>query len=284
MNIVLAHGVLGSDKFGPVDYFNGVADFLKQKSIKVLVTKVDPIGRVKDCAGELREQITRALGNGTFDPAQKTHIIAHSKGGLESRFLLSPTNTDNIADRITSLTTISSPHQGSPVADVLFSPVDGKATLPFGLRLSLLFDVPFRLLSSTAEDFTRNALNLLGIPVEALRDLTSEGTRQFNDTVPDHNQVRYFSIAGSGRASRLPTCKALLLTHQFISNTQADNDGLVSVRSAIRTDSRWEHLANWPADHADEVGHDIDRGFFAPPTGFNHLQEYEKLIERLAAL
>ena len=41
-------------------------------------------------------------------------------GGLDSRFILSPANPDNIANLITTLTTIGTPHQGSPLADLFF--------------------------------------------------------------------------------------------------------------------------------------------------------------------
>jgi len=35
----------------------------------------------------------------------------------------------------------------------------------------------------------------------------------------------------------------------------------------------------WPADHAEEVGHDLNH--FGGPGSFDHLQHYEDLVQRL---
>jgi len=58
-----------------------------------------------------------------LDPAQKTHIIAHSMGGLDSRYLLSPDNPTPNRMPIRSLTTIGTPHFGSPIADAVDNPL-----------------------------------------------------------------------------------------------------------------------------------------------------------------
>jgi triacylglycerol lipase len=267
MNIVLAHGILGFGERLGVPYFNGIKQHLEQKQLRVLVTEVDPTASIEVRGNQLGQKIVDALEGGMLDRMQKTHIIAHSMGGLDARFMLSPNNHNNIASRITSLTTIGTPHHGSPVADLLFKAVDGNDPLPFGL--------PF----GKVEDRLRKALGKIGISVEGLRDVTTKSMPEFNAKHPNNNQVRYFSVAGRGRGSFLPTCGALLLTHSLVEDSEEDNDGLVSVTSATRGDT-----IIWPADHADEVGHDIDRGPHGEPSYFNYRLEYEKLIERVAAL
>jgi hypothetical protein len=53
----------------------------------------------------------------------------------------------------------------------------------------------------------------------------------------------------------------------------------VSVSSAARGDREVEI---WPADHADEIGHDLDiLHLLWQPFGFDHLAEYKKIVERL---
>jgi triacylglycerol lipase len=135
MNIVLAHGILGFKKLLGIDYFNGINKRLKDKfKANVLVTEVDPTKSVEYRGKQLRNQILDALriteSNLTLNANQKVHIIAHSMGGLDSRFILSPQNPDHIAEQVTSLTTIGTPHQGSPVADLCYALLDGKAPLP----------------------------------------------------------------------------------------------------------------------------------------------------------
>lgn len=59
-----------------------------------------------------------------------------------------------------------------------------------------------------------------------------------------------------------------------------DNDGLVTLSSAI-----WGTGPElWPADHLDEIGHDLDQGLEARPTHFDYMAKYEAIIDRLSQL
>src|SRR5271154_6467497 len=96
MNIALVHGILGfREKFG-IEYFRGVAEHLTAKGHKVIPPILDPTRGIEDRGGQLRDQIDAALANGVLDPGQKTHIFAHSMGGLDSRWILSPANPNAI--------------------------------------------------------------------------------------------------------------------------------------------------------------------------------------------
>src|SRR5215467_8709361 len=98
MNIVLAHGILGFGRISllgaQIDYFNGVQEFLEGTfadiGVKVLVTQVNPVRGIHIRGEELTSQIQNALANGSLDPDNKTHIVAHSMGGLDARFTVSP--------------------------------------------------------------------------------------------------------------------------------------------------------------------------------------------------
>ena len=57
------------------------------------------------------------------------HIIAHSMGGLDSRFLITHLQPEE-DNRVLSLTTIGSPHHGSPIADLIVEQVQKDRTLP----------------------------------------------------------------------------------------------------------------------------------------------------------
>src|SRR6266567_5839909 len=130
MNIVLVHGILGfRRKFG-IEYFNGVKERLTKLTPNILVPVLDPTGAIVLRGEQLRSQILAALSDGTLNPSEKTHVIAHSQGGLDARSMLSPQNPhltagNNLAGKVASLTTIASPHQGSPIADLLaLKPLD----------------------------------------------------------------------------------------------------------------------------------------------------------------
>jgi triacylglycerol lipase len=274
MNLVLHHGFFGFAHIGEIVYYNGVKDRLTAKfpDLRILTTQVAPAGGIAVRGGQLREQIVQALGpGGTFDSNEATHIIAHSMGGLDARFLLSPKNPVNLSGQITSLTTISTPHKGSPVADVVVKIRDS-----IGREERLL-----------AHALTA-ALAHAHIPAGGLDDLTSDGVKKFNDEFPDSDQTKKFSVAGVGRGINvlginIDTCVALRLPHRIITDRTKEgepNDGLVSLDSA--TWGTGPEL--WPADHADEIGHNLDLGAEAAPTHFDYLAKYEALVERLRHL
>ena len=119
MRIALVHGFPGfSDIFG-IAYFRGVQERLKGRfrDLDIFAPQLaGPFGldstprRAAQLAGLLKER---------FPGPEKVHIIAHSGGGLDARLLAAPAPGLDFGSRISSITTISTPHHGSPVADVL---------------------------------------------------------------------------------------------------------------------------------------------------------------------
>ena len=266
MNIILVHGILGFSRTFGIDYFRGLPQHFREKGLTVFVPQLDPTQGVAFRGGQLRDQISAAFNTGNLDPNQKTHIIAHSLGGLDSRYILSPANPSPIQDQIQSLTTISTPHRGTPVADAVNDPA---ALLPFP---HLPFPSPLNLLEP--------ALNAVGISLNAMRDLTASACRLFSEKCLDNPKVAYFSCTGSGRPAFPQTCAAFLLFHQYISAATGDaNDGMVPVESAQygNFDS-----ATWPGDHGEMIGYNLDNLIALP--GFDYVAKYDAIVARAAAL
>ena len=274
MNFVLAHGILGfRERFG-VEYFAHITEFLRQLPAKVLVPQVDPTEGISVRGEQLRAQILQGFDRGALDPAQKAHIIAHSMGGLDSRYILSPANknttsANDVVPHIASLTTVSTPHRGSPIADLIALKTGAEPAEKNVLNAAGL-----------TEDRAEHMLNRLGISLQGLQDLTTENTRRFNDAFLDNPKVRYFSVAGGGRA-QFPHAAALLLPfYLYIEfTTHEANDGLVTVSSA-----KWgafdEQL--WPTDHADEVGHNLDNLLAFDAAGV--LGRYMRIVNTVSAI
>jgi triacylglycerol lipase len=254
MNIILAHGILGFDRIGRLEYFNGIKEYLEgaYEGVKVLTTVVKPTDSIETRSKQLREQILTALGqNGQsplLNPDEETHIIAHSMGGLDSRYILSPDNQSphgerHIAEFITSLTTIGTPHSGSPIADLFYK--------SFGRN-------------EAQKILIRKSLRLIGISTEGLRDLTSDAMGDFNAKYGDNSGVRYFWAAGVGKSTGPVTSAPFLPTHEYIrfkgeSDEEKTSDGVVPLSSAKREAEGWEPVGSlWEADHAEEVGHSLD--------------------------
>ena len=124
------------------------------------------------------------------------------------------------------------------------------------------------------------ALNELGISLDGLRYLTTASCQAFSAKYTDRPGVAYFSVAGSSRVGFVPTASTLLLFHHYIfASTGKLNDGLVTVDSA-----GWGTFdpTTWPADHAEEVGYNLDN-LLLPPA-FPYLANFDRIIADVAML
>src|SRR2546426_474735 len=181
MNLVFAHGLFGfREKLG-FKYFRGVEEHFLSASTHVLVTEVSPAASIEHRGDELRSQILKAFENRTLDSAEKAHIIGHSMGGLDARFVLSKANPNNISSRIASLTTIGTPHQGSFVANLVTH---------VGVRRLSLFERVEAALDRVVKDALdfagirvddiKKKLDDLGISLEGIANLTTDFMKRFN--------------------------------------------------------------------------------------------------------
>jgi triacylglycerol lipase len=109
--IVLVHGILGEPP-GLGKYWGNLPDILSLNGAKVYIAKLS--------RAHTPQQRGKQLGELFFKWGhEKYHIIGHSQGGLDSR-VLSHTHSYMIA----SILTISTPHQGSCIADAVYNLVD----------------------------------------------------------------------------------------------------------------------------------------------------------------
>ena len=249
MNLVFAAGFLVPQQILVVDYFRG----LRAAFPGACFPKVPVTGSIEARARALVDEITRFAFP---DPAAPIHIVAHSMGGMDARFALHG-NLSGLAARVASLSTIATPHRGSPVADFLVGPGGG------GLR-----DAVNAGLARAVEEF--------GVSTGALNDLTTAKAAQFNRDHPDIGTIPCHCYAGN----KVELLSPLRLMHEYIrhvgqTDADKDNDGLVSVASAS-----WKPLAEppWPTDHLGEVGHSVPPPLFAP--GFDHLAAFRRVVAR----
>ena len=166
--------------------------------------------------------------------AAKLNLIAHSMGGLDARHLISQKGLHNA---VASLTTISTPHRGSRVANIMLK------------QPALLRETAADLINwfgaTTLAESTSDVL-------KALSELTPKHLEtSFNPENPDHPDVRYWSYAGAaGQGTDVPVNPFLRLLNRALYKREGPNDGFVSVQSA-----RWGHfMRTVPADHAQQVG------------------------------
>ena len=107
--ILLVHGIaLKNGRFFKA--FGKIGKMLKSKGYCVYVSGHDGFGTIENNAGQLKKQIDEIL---IKEKAEKVNLIAHSKGGLDCKYLI---GEFQIEDKVASLTTLCTPHKGSPVA------------------------------------------------------------------------------------------------------------------------------------------------------------------------
>jgi triacylglycerol lipase len=210
--VVLVHGFCGFDRFSvgglPIaQYFPGIVEVLEKAGNRVLTPWLSPTRGVAERATELKRFLDRHAG------AEPVHLVAHSMGGLDARYMISQLG---MAGRVLTLTTLGTPHRGTALMD-------------WGVR--------------HVGALIRPVLDLVGVPVQGFYDLTTAACRAFNEKVPDAVTVRYFSVAGEFNGD--PARPEWLVPYSIVLAAEGPNDGVVSVQSAT-----WgELIATWPGDH-----------------------------------
>lgn len=207
--LLLVHGVFFRDSLF-FNYWGRIPGELKKNGAVIFYGRQQSAASVKASAEELAERI-RSIVNDTG--CEKVNIIAHSKGGLDSRYAISCLDMDKY---VASLTTINTPHRGCIFADYL------------------LEKIPEKIRSSIADKYN-NALRKLGDTnpdfIAAVTDLTASHCKAMNEIMSDAPGVYYQSVgskmnrAGSGKFP-------LNIAYPLVRHFDGENDGLVSVSSA----------------------------------------------------
>lgn len=274
--LVLVHGLLGFGTIGPrrrLEYFRGVMQHLENNpkvlggKAKVYVADLDPVDSIPSRAIQLRDFIQSRIYDHRRNKFryQKVHVVAHSMGGLDARYMIANLSMDTgdrspMAERVASLTTIGTPHSGTPFADFMMQ-------LPIGQRAI-------------------QWANLYSINIAAFEHLTARYLvkERYNERMPDQESVQYFSYAGE--VSPLRVFPLMLLSAEIIQHHAegGPNDGLVPVESAVfrygPIDAEYDQLLS--ADHAAQIGHGWGLAPSRLQRGFGHLDFYAHLANALA--
>ena len=170
--LVFLHGFLGGNRIGT---FSGAKNLFESKGCKVLMAEVSPVNGVEVRANQLKDQIEKFL---TGENLEKVNIIAHSQGGLDARYAISKLD---LAKRVASLSMLSTPNLGTPVADLAkFATSDALSKTMISNLLSIMVG------TSSSQNLNMN---------DAASALASLSTRyvneQFNPNTPDVAGVYY---------------------------------------------------------------------------------------------
>ena len=110
--IILVHGVLVKD-YKRFKAFGKIEKVLNDAGYIVYTSKTDGFGTTETNGVQLQKQIYEVMKIHNVD---KVNLIGHSKGGLDSRYVV---ENLGMGKHVASITTVCTPHKGSPVASIL---------------------------------------------------------------------------------------------------------------------------------------------------------------------
>ncbi|HAZ11300.1 MAG: hypothetical protein A2X86_20520 [Bdellovibrionales bacterium GWA2_49_15] len=215
--IIYVHGV--GISYHPFDYLVPLKRVFKEKGHTLFIARTPAVDSIQISGDDLWNEVQRLVPTGPF------HLIGHSMGGLVARSMLA---RYDFKGRCLSLTTISTPHRGSKVAD---------------------WALEFRQDKRFAIDILELVRKFYNDSWATVAELTTKNMQeQFNVANQNAIGVRYFSIA-----SYIPAPVMFYTQNPYIViahrvNTEAGfplSDGPVAIPSA-----KWgEVLAIIPSDH-----------------------------------
>ena len=228
--ILLVHGAGFRDR-KQFNYWGRIPAALEEQGAEIHYGNQDSWGNTVDNAVDLKITLKKILSE---TKKEKVNIIAHSKGGLEARYMISSLG---MADSVASLTTVATPHHGSKTIDIL-------CKLPERwFRLAALVTNPFfRFLGDRNPDFYTTC-----------REFSAAHMKIFNERNPDSPAVYYQSFAA---VMKNPFSDLFLFwPNLLVGILEGKNDGLLTPESAAWTNFRgvWRGVKRRGISHADEV-------------------------------
>ena len=207
--ILMVHGVFFRD-YRYVNYWGRIPKELTRNGATVYYGQQQSAASVEDSGRELAariRQIVEETGCG------KVNIIAHSKGGLDSRSAIAHWG---MAPYVATLTTINTPHRGCVFAEYLLE----KIPQAVRQRIADTYNAALKRLGDEDPDF-----------LAAVTDLTASACAARNAVTPDDPGVVYESVMSwcrKARHGRFP----MNMTQPVVRYFDGPNDGLVAVDSA----------------------------------------------------
>jgi triacylglycerol lipase len=230
----------------------------------------------------------------------KVNIIAHSQGGLDARYAISKLG---YGKHVASLTTMGTPHRGTPLGDIGLGLIDDIRLGPIDKRI--VEPLAEALFTFIAEHRTSTELAQQTHVRDAFFWLSERRAEDSAYDMPDDPSVYYqswagiatilgkedadeqraacdgkvFGAAGVTARFKLPSDAMFLPLVPAFSGAQKPNDGHIPVASA-----KWgEFRGCLPTDHLDLIGRPAQQNESTlTRTGFDHIAFYRVLADELA--
>ena len=206
--LLLVHGVFFRD-FDHFNYWGRIPAELEKNGATIYYGEHNSAAAVNDSALELEKRIKEIVQQ---TGCGKVNIIAHSKGGLDSRTAIATTSARQY---VASLTTINTPHRGCEFADYLLGEIPQKQQE----MIAKQYNTVAAKLGDKNPDF-----------LAAVYDLTSEKCRERNEIIHNDPDIYYQSVGSvmnEASSGQFP----LNFTYRLVKYFDGENDGLVGIDS-----------------------------------------------------
>lgn len=210
--ILMVHGVFFRDS-EHLNYWGRVPAELIKNGATIYYGGQESAGDVKTCAMQLKRSIVKVIEE---TGAEKVNIIAHSKGGLDSRYCICMLG---MAPYVASLTTINTPHHGCEFAEYLMN----KAPDKLRETVAAAYNKGARLAGDKNPDFVKAVTDLTRAGVETLNSEMAPMAGQFNGIYTQS----YGSKLNHAVSGKFP----LNMSYHFVKHFDGYNDGLVGEES-----------------------------------------------------
>jgi len=228
--VVLIHG-FGFRDSKHLNYWGRIPKTLMKYGASVHHGNQDGYGSVETNAAQIRENIENILKE---TGADKVNLIAHSKGGMDARYMAA---MPEMRGKVASLTTICTPHHGSKTMDIILK-------FPkFMIKIVAFFtNIWYRMLGDKKPD-----------SMTVFHQLSTAYALDFNKNVMDDPAVycQSFAFVMNNMFSDI----LMWLPYCVISIVEGKNDGLVTPASAEWANFRGivTGVSNRGISHCDEV-------------------------------
>lgn len=257
--VVLAHGMGASAEIvGIVDYWWNIDSTLEANGAKVYKTSVNGMDGTAAKAEHFKQQVLDIIAD---SGAKKVNVIGHSHGTIYSRYAISHLG---LADYVASYTSISGPHRGSAIADLIVNGIPDSLHDTVGNAFNFIYTW---VMGDSNPDSLQNML-----------DLTTEYMKTvFNPNTPDMDDIYYQSYTSKAKWG----CPSVLLQGPWLIMLfkEGANDGLVSVESAKWGEFKGVEKGAWYSPGVDHLN--IVDQFLGITPGFDAPEFYVDLVEDL---
>lgn len=223
--VILLHGIAFRDDM-IISSWGHIPEFLEKGGANVYLGNLGAWNSYIQNAQSLKTRIAEVLAE---TGARKVNLIAHSKGGLDARYMISRLG---MGDKVASLTIVSTPHRGSAFADVATKLLPDEHGLSYGA-----VDLLGKLMGDKGP---QSAL--------AIAELTRASMEKFNAETPDADGVHYQSFGT--RMTSLLDDPLFVPSYEVVKKYEGENDGMVSVASY-----QWGNFRGVLEGHGSGISH-----------------------------